>query len=184
MGLGVSAAALSGLVHLQSVWAHADDAAEITDTADAADTVDAANSVGAADVVSSVDAVEIAAVTVEAEPEVADAPAAADGEGAPTLVAATSPAKPISDIEPAAPEGPALITVPDLSGMKVGLAVKTLRGLGLRVSIQDEYGDRVYVEEWQAYKVRKQRIEPGTKVEAGSRVRLDAKYRRRFAKGY
>ncbi|MEM6993062.1 MAG: PASTA domain-containing protein [Myxococcota bacterium] len=169
LGLGVSVAALSGLIQLQNVWAHAEPAGDTVELEADETAVAPSGDERVAQAAPPESTPVVVATIANPVPQVDD-----------TGVEAHEPTP--ADARP--PEGPPRITVPDLTGTKIDVAVKTLRGLGLRVSIRDEYGDRVYVEEWQAYKVREQQIEPGTEVEPGSRVRLNAKYRPRFAKGY
>lgn len=82
------------------------------------------------------------------------------------------------------PEAPTTAIVPDLSGKSVRAARKQLKALGLRMVVRDRYNDKISRDEWGAYKIRRQKTEAGTEVELGSRVRLKARMRRSFAKGY
>ncbi|MCA9694989.1 MAG: PASTA domain-containing protein [Myxococcales bacterium] len=103
-------------------------------------------------------------------------------EARPPLLAMAPVAPPVAaKVEPA---GPALVTMPDLTGVSVRSARKQLKELGLRLVARDEYRSPIPRELWSAYKVRDQSVEPGEAVLPGERVRVKAKSRRRIAEGY
>jgi len=79
---------------------------------------------------------------------------------------------------------PALVVVPDLTGMRLRSARRELRALGLRIRVRDSYNDTIPRDYWSDYKVRKQRIEPGTEVTPGAKIRLVARERYRVSQGY
>jgi hypothetical protein len=185
-GLGLSAAALAGLVHLQSVWAHADVQAE-TDLAASdffdeleLDELELEADQFEAEALAEVDALEAAQAKAVALTAVAMAPTATE------VRVALAPAPAPIVVAAAVVEVPALVAVPNLGGMSLRAARKELKALGLRMSVRDRYNDRVARDEWSFYKVRGQKIDPGTEVEPGSRVRVKAKIRRsrKFAQGY
>ncbi|MCA9712550.1 MAG: PASTA domain-containing protein [Myxococcales bacterium] len=193
LGLGLSAAALAGLVHLQSVWAQEDqqtDAdAEVWDeteleaegTAEAEDALEEAAEALSATPDSSASAAAAtptpapASVATEAMPvRLADASAVASVEAAvETSTEATAPV-----------EVAVLVAVPDLAGMSLYKARKELKALGLKMSVRDAYNDRLPREYWTGYKVRSQKVEPGTEVEPGSRIGVKARLKRSYAMGY
>ena len=188
LGIGLSAAALAGLVHLESVWAHADvaqdDAAEL-DEADGWDVEEdeldpalAENSAGSA---------------ASDEPAVAAAAAVSPEPEAPIVIAeglgcdggghgggrrrdggrARAPG--------AGPRGR-----PRLEGHEHPPRLATqLKALGLKISVRDSYNERLPRDIWSEFKVRRQKIEAGTEVTPGTRVRVKARYRSRgYAQGY
>jgi len=79
---------------------------------------------------------------------------------------------------------PTLVVVPDLTGMRLRTARRELRALGLRMRVRDSYNDTIPRDYWSEYKVRKQRIEPGTEVIPGAKIRLVARERYRVSQGY
>jgi beta-lactam-binding protein with PASTA domain len=85
---------------------------------------------------------------------------------------------------PVAPPAPALVAVPDIEGMSLRKAKKQLAAVGLKLSVRDEYGDKIPREYWSEYKVRKQKLDPGTELAAGSTVKVKARMRMRYAQGY
>lgn len=200
LGLGLSAAALAGLVHLESVWAHADAG---PDEALAADELDALDEL---DEEEDDEAVELAPVLAAAEPgRLADAEAPATGTPAGTAAAPQAAMMladasiPAATAAPAAaavavvaveadaeilPQGPALVVVPDLEGMNLRQARKTLKAVGLKLSARDTYNDKIPRDEWWDYEVRRQKIEPGAEVVPGTWVRVKARFEAPAVMGY
>lgn len=85
---------------------------------------------------------------------------------------------------PIAPPAPALVAVPDIEGMSLRKAKKQLAAVGLKLAVRDEYGEKIPREYWSEYKVRKQRVDAGTEVEAGATVKVKARIRMNYAMGY
>jgi hypothetical protein len=82
------------------------------------------------------------------------------------------------------PPAPVLVAVPDIEGMSLRKAKKQLAAVGLKLSVRDEYGDKIPREYWSEYKVRKQKLDAGTELAAGSTVKVKARMRMRYAQGY
>jgi hypothetical protein len=82
--------------------------------------------------------------------------------------------------------GPALVLVPDIEQMTVRTAAKELAAVGLKLSVRDQYGDRIARELWGEYEVRTQKLDAGTEVAPGSTVKAKARPREsvRYASGY
>jgi hypothetical protein len=85
---------------------------------------------------------------------------------------------------PIAPPAPALVAVPDIEGMSLRKAKKQLAAVGLKLAVRDEYGEKIPREYWGEYKVRKQKLDAGTEVEAGATVKVKARVRMNYAMGY
>lgn len=188
LGIGLSAAALAGLVHFESVWAHADreDPAESAamDELDELDELD--ERAPAPGEFSSL----VAVAETTAPLSATLMPAAAESK-TPVVVADASAvvaAEAKVDTDATAgvvPDVVALVTVPDLKGLNLRKARKRLKAVGLKMSVRDSYNERLPREYWSDYKVRRQKIEAGTEVQPGTRVRVKARFKKpRFAKGY
>jgi len=85
---------------------------------------------------------------------------------------------------PIAPPAPVLVAVPDIEGMSLRKAKKQLAAVGLKLAVRDEYGEKIPREYWGEYKVRKQKLDAGTEVEAGATVKVKARVRMNYAMGY
>ena len=92
----------------------------------------------------------------------------------------------IADLPAAQPTEPTitLVTVPDLDGLSLYKARKQLKALGLKLSVRDEYKEKLPREYWGGYRVRKQKIEPGAEVKPGTTVRVRARMKRSYSMGY
>ena len=168
-GLGVSAAALAGLVQLQSVWAHPDEG----DVGLAAQTVDERD-----DVLEPEQMLAIARTPAQISAAIAGMPVAErqpDTDEPPEV----SPQPP----EPAEPE---TVAVPELTTLGVHKAVKALNQAGLKVRVRDESGWRLPADSWRYYRVRSQKVEAGKDVLPGSRIALVVEWdpRKLAARGY
>lgn len=180
LGLGLSGLALVGLVYFEGMSARAETGADEADEIE----VDEAEAEGAEISVSSPSLVAAppsgAAVAQGSETLVtgAEAPVpVADGRIAMAAVADADAALP-------APPAPALVVVPDIEGKSLRKARKELKALGLKLSVRDGYNEKIPREYWSEYKVRSQKIEAGTEVEAGSTVKVKARMIQRYAMGY
>ncbi|MEM9458925.1 MAG: PASTA domain-containing protein [Myxococcota bacterium] len=125
-----------------------------------------------------------AEATASAAPPVVPAPSEA-----PVMVADATLAVATVDAQAevaagAIPVAPALVIVPNLRGMSLRKARRTLKEVGLKISVRDSYGDKIPREYWSEYRVRRQKTEAGAEVEPGSRVRVKARERIRAASGY
>lgn len=89
---------------------------------------------------------------------------------APSVVAETpvEPSAPVAEPEAAAEA--VRVVVPDFVGMRLNVARREARSLGLRLRERDPYGERVDAESARWYRVSSQGIEPGTTLEPGARV--------------
>ena len=101
---------------------------------------------------------------------------------------AASPAGP-TELPPAAAAlapSPLLVTVPDVDGMSVARARRTLRELGLRLRARDEFGYAIPRGEAAYYHVDGDRLRPtvGSQVEPGTEVRVVAEPERQLFSGY
>jgi hypothetical protein len=192
LGLGLSGAALVGLVYFEGVSARAEgaDAREASALADEEWDDEEAEAAQSA-VPAAIEAPEPKAAKAAApKPKAAKPkPVAKPKAPAPVVLAkadvgadATAALMP-TDPEPAEPEA-TLIVVPDLKGMNLRKARKELKAVGLKLSVRDEWGDKVARDEYRYYKVRSQKIEAGAKVEAGSWVRVKARERYEVFQGY
>lgn len=187
LSLGLSGTALVGLVYLQGASAlgevMADEGIEEHEAIeDETAPEDDENEVPSATLVSAPHAGEAAPVD-EIAPTPAPTPAPerlAMADVAAVEAAAVDAAAAL----PVEPPVPALVAVPDLEGMTLRKAKKQLAALGLKMSVRDEYGDRIPRDIWQAYKVRSQKLEAGTEVEPGSTVKIKARMRASYAMGY
>jgi len=200
LGIGFSALGLAGLVQLQSVWAQ-----DETELLDADEELDLDAEEDEED--EEVEQVEQDEQDEQDEPvALASVPSAAPSTPKPVLIAEASAALPsgletktttaaavtvASETAEATeasaaivPDVPVLVAVPDLSGLSVRKARRILKDAGLKIAVRDGYGYRVPREEWNAYKVRGQKLDAGTEVELGSRVRVKARMKRRYAMGY
>jgi hypothetical protein len=184
LGLGLSGAALVGLIYFEGMSARAeagaeDGSAEVDEVDDDLDGDESAeNSVlrppvaippsGAAPVA------ELASTEVPAEdPRLAMATIAAG-----TLVDGAAVAM------PSEPPAPALVAVPDLKGKSLRKAKKQLAALGLEMTVRDGYNEKIPREYWSRYRVRTPKIAADTQVAPGSSVRVKARMLQRYAQGY
>ena len=161
------------MVQLQSVWASADAAAD--DVAMGADE--------ATD--TAVEQAAERAVAAKPTPSllaVAATPAEVAAAVAPIPAAAVQPTDPDPVVSPAEP--PTHAVMPDLSGKSLRAARKELKAAGLKMSVRDNYNQRIDRGDWGMFKVRKQKVQAGAEVELGTRVRVKARMKRRLAKGY
>jgi hypothetical protein len=188
LGLGLSGLALVGLVYFEgmSARAEAEDVVEAEDVADEAELE--------LDALADEDA-DADAATKNLVPEPIpmppppSGPAASPAEPAasPTdgrLAMATTTALDVAAAMPVSPPAPALVAVPDIEGMSLRKAKKQLAAVGLKLSVRDEYGEKIPREYWGEYKVRKQKLDAGTELAAGSTVKVKARMRMRYAQGY
>lgn len=160
LGLGLSGAALAGLIYLEGTPARAE--------ADMVDMVDASLELDAAELVP------------ETRPIASPAPADERMAIATDLDAAAA----MMEVMPVGPPAPALVPVPNIAGMGLHKAKKELAAVGLKLAVRDEYGDKIAREDWSIYKVGTQRVAAGVEVEPGSTVKVKAAYRRNTAMGY
>ena len=99
----------------------------------------------------------------------------------------TAPAPTASRTDAAAPTRTALwtgLTAPDFVGMRLPAARKQAKALGIKLSVRDEYGERVPGDVAYQYTVRKQDVTAGSAVTAGTTVTLRARMRAAYAMGY
>jgi len=184
LGLGLSGVALVGLFYFEGMSAQAeaglDEAVEEVDEAeiDEAEVDEALDDVDALD--EAENGVREATVATAAPSGVPSPAAVADGR----LAMADLTKVDAAAAMPIAPPAPALVAVPDISGMSLRKAKKQLAAVGLKLSVRDEYGEKIPREFWSEYKVRKQKLDAGTEVEAGSTVKVKARMRMRYAQGY
>lgn len=184
LSLGLSGTALVGLVYLQGASAlgevMADEGIEEHEAID--DEIapeDDENDVPSAPLPSTPHAGQAAPVDeIASAPAPTPAPERLAMADVATVDVAAAAAMPVE------PPVPTLVAVPDLAGMTLRKAKKQLAALGLKMSVRDEYGDRIPREIWQAYKVRSQKIEAGAEVEPGSTVKIKARMRASYAMGY
>lgn len=85
---------------------------------------------------------------------------------------------------PLEPVGPALVVVPDIERMNLRQAAKRVAELGLKLSVRDEYGEKIPRWAWGGYQVRAQHVEAGTEVVPGSTVKAKVREPKRVASGY
>jgi hypothetical protein len=191
LGLGLSGVALVGLVYFEGMSAHAEaeDAAEVELAVEAAleleDVAEEAEDVEEADEndVLPANPVALPPSGPAAQPAASPAQPAASPADAQLAMASIAGADAAAAM-PVAPPAPALVAVPDIEGMSLRKAKKQLAAVGLELSVRDAYGEKIPREYWSEYKVRKQRVDAGTEVEAGSTVKVKARYRQRYAMGY
>jgi beta-lactam-binding protein with PASTA domain len=188
LGLGLSGVALVGLVYFEGMSARAEaeeaDAVEEVEEVEAALELDEAEVDAEAENVAENNGLEANPVSLPPSGPAASParPAASPVEGQLAMVTVAG-----ADAEatmPIAPPAPALVAVPDIEGMSLRKARKQLAAVGLKLSVRDEYGEKIPREYWSEYKVRKQRLDAGTEVEAGSTVKVKARMRMRYAQGY
>lgn len=182
LALGLSGAALAGLVYFEGMSARAGTEDEIVEAAEADEVLED-------ELDDEVEAVESSENDVQQAKPVSTAPSGpavaaavatpADGRLAMADVAAVEAAA-----MPIAPPAPALVAVPDIEGMSLRKAKKQLAAVGLKLAVRDEYGEKIPREYWGEYKVRKQRVDAGTEVEAGATVKVKARVRMSYAMGY
>jgi hypothetical protein len=158
LALSISAAALVGLAVHEQVWAR--------NRAD----------------------VEPMAFLDAEPPELDEALAIDDGPRIPVAQPVADAPIPATDSAPAehdaSTDAPTTVAVPELVGLRLRPAVRELKAAGLRVSVRDEYGERVPVVAWGDYEVEGQKFEPGTEVEPGTWVRMKVVMDANFAEGY
>jgi hypothetical protein len=187
LGLGLSGAALVGLVYFEGMSARAE-----AEEADAVEEVEVGLELDEAEVEEEIEAEDPAENDVLGANPVAlppSGPAAAPAEPAASPVEGRLAMAAVAGAEagvamPIAPPAPALVAVPDIEGMSLRKAKKQLAAVGLKLSVRDEYGEKIPREYWSEYKVRKQRLDAGAEVEAGSTVKVKARMRMRYAQGY
>jgi hypothetical protein len=100
-----------------------------------------------------------------------------------SVPSAASHAEPEVDAAVSAPVS-ALITMPDLEGMRMPEARSQLRALGLKVVARDEWADPIPRETARRHRVFKQSKPAGTELDRGTWVRITARERVRVAQGY
>lgn len=193
LGLGLSGATLVGLIYFEGVSARAeagsddeeaselesDAALELDEADEAEDADDADDAVKNAVLGAGTSALPPSGGAVERSPSPATA-TPADGR----LAMATVIEVDTASAMPVAPPVPALVAMPDIEGMSLRKARKELKALGLKLSVRDEYGEKVPREYWSGYKVRKQKLEAGTEVAPGSTVKVKARMRADYLMGY
>lgn len=190
LGLGLSGAALVGLVYFEGMSARAE--AEEADAMEEVEEAEAALELEEAEVDVEAEAEDVAendVLTANPVPLPPSGPAAAPVEPAASpapgqLAMATVAGADAETAMPIAPPAPALVAVPDIEGMSLRKAKRQLAAVGLKLSVRDDYGEKIPREYWSEYKVRKQRLDAGTEVEAGSTVKVKARMRMRYAQGY
>jgi hypothetical protein len=190
LGLGLSGAALVGLIYFEgmSARAEADEGSAEIEEADELDEVDELDESLDHDEATEINVpkpVTVAIPPAGAAPVAGIAgvvPPAADTRLAMATVADGTMAA-AADM-PTEPPAPAMVAVPDLKGKSLRKAKKQLAAMGLTLSVRDEYNQKIPREYWGEYRVRGQKIEAGTEVEAGSTVRVKAKMLQRYAQGY
>ena len=188
LGLGLSGVALAGLIYFEGMSARAE--AEEADAMEEAEEVEAALELDEAEVDAEAEAEDVAendVLTVNPLPPSGPAAASVEPAASPAtgqLALATVAGADAEAAMPIAPPAPALVAVPDIEGMSLRKAKKQLAAVGLKLSVRDEYGEKIPREYWSEYKVRKQRLDAGTEVEAGSTVKVKARMRMRYAQGY
>jgi hypothetical protein len=186
LGLGLSGAALVGLIYFEGMSARAE--AEEAEEAIAAEDLASEAAIELEDDAEEADEAESSVPDANpvalppSGPAASAQPAAspADGRLAMGVVADADAAAAM----PIAPPVPALVAVPDIEGMSLRKAKKQLAAVGLKLSVRDEYGDKIPRSYWSSYKVRKQKLDAGTEVEAGSTVKVKARVRMTYAMGY
>lgn len=190
LALGLSLAALTGLVYFEGVSARAsaEEAAEVDEALED-------EALGDEALEGELDAVEAAENDVRGAKPVSTAPVDAVAPSGPAVAdLATPPAGPLAMtglpavdaavVMPVVPPAPALVVVPDIEGMSLRKAKKQLAAVGLKLAVRDEYGEKIPREYWSEYKVRKQKLDAGAEVEAGSTVKVKARVRQSYAMGY
>ncbi|MEM7151469.1 MAG: PASTA domain-containing protein [Myxococcota bacterium] len=172
LGLGVSGAALAGLIYVESVSASTDaplPEPEIEVTESTTTTQPASRAVP------TVAALDVGTAAAPVAVAVAPVPATATAT-APMAVATTAAAN---------TQVAAMVTMPDVVGMKVNEARRELKKLGLVMTVRDSYNDKIPIEYQRDYKVRRQAVDAGTALSEGTWVRVGARQRRmRLPMGY
>ncbi|MCA9652713.1 MAG: PASTA domain-containing protein [Myxococcales bacterium] len=192
LALVLSASALAGLVYVETVAARPDEDGDLAE--DLEDELDEAELAELAEIPEAA-LPDAAAVAVPAA--LAEEPLAPAHEAAPVLAAvdpsvmavATTTAleaAATTETEAGSLESPpaALVVVPDLSGMRLDRARRELAQLGLKMVAHDTWGERLQRSWYRDYKVRTQKIEAGTEVEPGTKIRVKARERFVATQGY
>lgn len=191
LGLGLSGAALVGLIYFEGMAARAEaGAAEEgfaeVDEIEAEDAAEAEADVEAAGInVPRPVAVAIPPSGATPVTEAASAEAPAEGTRLAMAMVAdgTMVAGAAADM-PTEPPAPALVAVPDIEGMSLRKARKQLAAAGLKMSVRDGYNEKIPREYWGEYRVRTQKIAADTEVEPGATVQVKARMIQRYAQGY
>lgn len=179
LALGLSGAALAGLVYFEGMSARASAEEAAVEAAEADEALEDELELDDVDELEN-DVREVKPVsTAPSGPAIAVA-TPTDGR----LAMAGLPAVDAAAAMPVAPPAPALVAVPDIEGMSLRKAKKALAAAGLKLSVRDEYGWKIPREYWSDYKVRSQKIDAGAEVEAGSTVKVKARMKMSAAMGY
>lgn len=160
LALGLSGAALAGLIYFEGLPARAEADSAVYFEAEADE------------------AIESISLQPPAESSI-PAPAPTD-----TRLAMATVAEAAAAALPVAPPAPALVLVPSIEGLSLHKARKQLAAVGLKLAVRDEYGDKIERAYWNEYEVRKQKVDAGAEVEPGSTVKVKARVRLRYASGY
>ena len=173
LGLGVSGGALAGLIYVQSVSAQIDEPmpeATVDATAEATEFTTTTTPEPASRAVPTVAALDVGTTP---------APTLA------TQVPTTPPALVAAVTTEANTQQVAMVTMPDLIGMRVNEARRELKKLGLVMTVRDAYNDKIPIQWQRDYKVRRQTVKAGAELEKGTWVRVGARERRmRIPMGY
>lgn len=78
------------------------------------------------------------------------------------------------DAEPVVGKATVRVRVPDLSGMRLSTARKTLRAAGLDIEPHDRWGDPIYSGTHRFYRVRSQEVAAGRELADGATVEVEA----------
>jgi hypothetical protein len=190
LGLGLSGLALVGLVYFEGMSARAE-AEDVVEAEDLADEAELELDALADDEDADADAEEASKNLVPESlpmppPPSGPAPSLAGPAASPTdgRLAMVTTELDAAAAMPVSPPAPVLVAVPDIEGMSLRKAKKQLAAVGLKLSVRDEYGDKIPREYWSEYKVRKQKLDAGTELAAGSTVKVKARMRMRYAQGY
>ena len=186
LALGLSGAALAGLVYFEGMSARAGTEDEVVEAAEADE--------AELELDDEVEAADASENDVQPAKPVSTAPSGPAPSDPAVVAAVASPADgrlamaDLTAVEaaamPIAPPAPVLVAVPDIEGMSLRKAKKQLAAVGLKLAVRDEYGEKIPREYWGEYKVRKQRVDAGTEVEAGATVKVKARVRMNYAMGY
>ncbi|PCC73465.1 PASTA domain-containing protein [Nannocystis exedens] len=169
LALGLSGAALAGLIYFEGLpaQAEAESAVYFETEADEAD--------------EAIESISLQPEPVVAAPAESSIPAPAPTD---TRLAMATVAEADAAALPVAPPAPALVIVPSIEGLSLHKARKQLAAVGLKLAVRDEYGEKIERAYWSEYEVRKQKVDAGAEVEPGSTVKVKARVRLRYASGY
>jgi PASTA domain len=187
LGLGLSGAALVGLIYFEGMSARAEAGAGLQESLVEVDESDELDELD-----ETVDSEEDGAgINVPAPVMVALPPAGAAPEAASPTTSPAPAQLAMADLGaveatamPTEPPVPTLVAVPDIEGMSLRKARKQLKALGLKLSVRDGYNEKIPREYWGEYRVRTQKTEAGTEVEPGATVKVKARMLQRYAMGY